>query len=77
MTTNNLDKYKAQREWLVNMCDEITRMSETIEKWTFEKEGAKWRIAFWKANDEVLCYKSGSFTSIRIDLRLMLYGLMI
>lgn len=75
MGNNNMDKYKVQRQWIINICDDIVKHSITIEKWTFEKEGAKWRIAFWKENDEILCYKSGSYASIRIDLQLMLYGL--
>lgn len=75
MTINNIDKYRSQRQWISNICDEIVKRSETIEKWTFEKEHPKWRIAFWKKDDVILCYKSGSYTSIRIDLQLMLYGL--
>lgn len=75
MTINNIDKYKVQRQWISNICDEIVRYSETIETWTFEREHPKWRIAFWKADGTVKLYKSGSYTSIRIDLQLMLYGL--
>lgn len=75
MTINNIDKYKAQRQWISNICDEIVRYSETIEAWTFEREHPKWRIAFWKADGTVKFYKSGSYASIRIDLQLMLYGL--
>lgn len=76
MTNNNEDMYINQRRWLCNICDEIVKYSETIEKWTFEKEGARWKIAFWNEKDEVLFYKSGKFSSVRTDLRLILYGLM-
>lgn len=69
------EKYRSQKIWISNICDKITRWSELIETWTFEKEGAKWRIAFWKRDGTVLCYKSGSYTSIRVDLQLMLFGL--
>ena len=75
MTTNNIEKYKAQRQWISDICDEIVICSETIEKWTFEKEHPRWKIAFWDAEDKIKFYKSGSYTSIRIDLQLILYGL--
>lgn len=75
MTNSNIDKYRSQRQWISNICDEIVRYSETIEKWTFEKEHPRWRIAFWDKNDNVIFYKSGAYASIRIDLQLILYGL--
>lgn len=75
MTINNIDKYKSQRKWISNICDEIVKWSETIEKWTFERGHPRWRIAFWDKDDKVIFYKSGTYTSIRIDLQLILYGL--
>lgn len=75
MTNNNIDKYRSQRQWISNICDEIVRYSETIEKWTFEREHPRWRIAFWDKKDEIVFYKSGAYASIRIDLQLVLYGL--
>lgn len=75
MINNNTEKYKAQKQWIVNICDEIVKLSETIEYWTLEKEAPRWKVAFRDKNNVPFLYKSGSFVSLRIDLQLMLYGL--
>lgn len=75
MINSNTEKYKCQKQWIVNTCDKIVKLSESIEYWTFEKEAPRWKVAFRDKNNVPFLYKSGSFVSLKIDLQLILFGL--
>lgn len=75
MINNNSEKYKCQKQWIVNTCDKIVKLSESIEYWSLEKEAPRWKVAFRDKNNVPFLYKSGSFVSLKIDLQLILYGL--